>query len=618
MCGVGGCVFNDHAAPSAERLAAMRDALAHRGPDDSGIVVIDNIGLVHTRLAIVDLSRRARQPMRDPLGGWWLSYNGEIYNHEELRGELGGPVFLSSGDTETLLRALATWGPEAITRFNGQFAFAAFDVAGRRLLLTRDRFGIKPLYIAETQDGVWFASEPQALVAAGVTVNWPSNGWRLVQEGACYSGERTLADGIRRVPPGAWLSISQDSGRITCDRWARICDDVRPDRKPEVRGRARLTDQLEHVLRQAVHRSLLGDAPIGTLCSGGVDSSLITALAAEVKPDLIAFGARYGGDPALDEGPAARRATASLGVELELLDVTEETWRQGFVGSTVHFGAPLANASSVVIAQMAARARQLGVKVLLTGEGADELFAGYGGLHATALHSFLSPPARLIRRLEPALVPSPSMHRGPVARRAAALRARGRTEPGWSSLTAAEEAGLTEAEARAAYRHHPGPRGELEATLLYRMSYTLCHLLNRMDKNLMQYSVEARVPFLDPILVKHVVNLPLQVRVGPWSKGILRDIARRLLPVQIAHRPKVYGMTFDAGVWIEAAADARFLYDGMLRDILGITRQDLSEQLAMARKASRVRIWSTEVWCRFMLGRQSVSSIEADLWHGGP
>jgi asparagine synthase (glutamine-hydrolysing) len=301
-----------------------------------------------------------------------------------------------------------------------------------------------------------------------------------------------------------------------------------------------------------------------------------------------------------------------------LLEVTEETWRQGFVESTVHFGAPLANASSVVVAQMAARARQHGVKVLLTGEGVDELFAGYGSLHSAALHSFLSPPARLIRRLEPVLVPSPSKHRGPIARRAAALRACRQTEPGWSSLTAARDGGLAEAEARAAYRHHSGPRGELEAALLYQMNYTLCHLLNRMDKNLMQHSVEARVPFLDPILVEHVLNLPLSVRVGPWSKGILRDVARRLLPLRIAHRPKIYGMTIDAGVWIEAAADHNFLYDGILRDILSITRQDLSEQLAAARKAARVRIWSTEVWCRSMLGRQSITSIEADLWHGGP
>ena len=167
MCGIGGCVLSRGARPEHDRLIAMRDALAHRGPDDFGIETIGNVALVHTRLSIVDLSERGHQPMRHPSGRWWLAYNGEIYNHLALRAELNGTPFVGDSDTETLLWALDHWGPAAVSRLTGQFAFAALDVDAGRLLLCRDRFGVKPLYFARFAGGVWFASEPAALVAAG-------------------------------------------------------------------------------------------------------------------------------------------------------------------------------------------------------------------------------------------------------------------------------------------------------------------------------------------------------------------------------------------------------------------------------------------------------------------
>jgi asparagine synthase (glutamine-hydrolysing) len=620
VCGIGGCVTRGGITPPYERLEAMRAALAHRGPDGSGIEVVGNVGLVHTRLAIVDTSDRARQPMHDQASGWWLSFNGEIYNHARLRHELGERPFASSGDTETLLRALASWGPSAVLRFNGQFALAALDRRGGRLLLTRDRFGIKPLYLAETPEGLWFASEPAAIVAAGVRARWPADGWQLVRQGSCYSGERTLADGIRRVPPGIWASVSLETGQLTEKRWTSPAELVDIDRSNATArlGRRRLADELHRTLRHAVHDALMADVPVGTLCSGGVDSSLVAAFAAEARTDLVAFGARYRGEPQLDEGPAARRAASALGIELDLLEVTETGWRSGFVSSTVHFGAPLANASSVVIAQMAARARQQGIKVILTGEGADELFAGYGGLHKKALDAFLSRPARLIRAVEPAFAARLASVKRPARESAPTLRPGKRNEPGWSSLTSAPDRRPAANEAKAAYLHHRGSRGDLESALLGRMDYTLCHLLNRMDKNMMQHSVEARVPFLDPAVVGLVLNLPLESRVGPWSKGLLRDVARRMLPCDLAYRQKIYGMDFDAGAWIEAAAEPRFLTDGVLRDVLDMGRHDLRAQLEASRKADRVRIWSAEVWCRSILAGQSVRSIESELWRAGP
>ena len=620
MCGIAGCVLKDGAPPSARRLAAMRDALRHRGPDGWGTEIVGNVGLVHTRLAIVDPTERAHQPIRHPTADWWLSFNGEVFNHRELRRELGDEMLFSPGDTETLLRALAAWGPAALARLNGQFAFAALDLKRRRLLLARDRFGIKPLYVAETAEGVWFASEPQALAAVGIAPRARAGSWQGILEGACYGGRQTLLEGIHRLPPGTCASIPLDAPAIDDHPWVERNDQVDPHLQRQLQGRSRrrLADALERSLREAVHDALLGDVPIGTLCSGGVDSAVITALAAETGAAPIAFGARYRGDPALDEGPAATRVAAACEVELDMLTVTEAGWRSGFVAATAHFGAPLANASAVTVAQMAERARSRGVKVLLTGEGADELFAGYDSLHRDSLTAFLSPAAQVVRGFEPLL--SAASGRSRISLAIEALRAieSAGAGPDWSTLTQAEGGDARSAESIRAYANHPGPRGELEERLLGHMDYTLCHLLNRMDKSMMQFSVEARVPFLDPRVVTLALNLPLGIRVGPWSKGLLRDVARRLLPWSLAHRPKIYGMDFDAGAWIEAAADRRFLYDGVLREAFHLSTAELTEVLAKSSGALRVRIWSTEIWCRSVLEGETIPQIERALWKSGP
>ncbi len=608
-------------SPSPERLEAMREALMHRGPDGSGVEILDNVGLVHTRLAIVDVSEHAHQPMRHPSGEWWLSFNGEIFNHKAIRSELVGESFVSGGDTETLLHALAHWGPMVLPRLNGQFALAAVDLKAGRLLLARDRFGIKPLYIACSDDGIWFASEPDALLAVGVRPSPRADSWARILDWSCYPGDATLLTGIRRVSPGTYLEIALDTSLLTSHRWDSTAGHVDPERQSKLQScpRSTLVSKLEGTLRAAVHDALLGDVAMGTLCSGGVDSSLITAFAVEVKSDLVAFGASYKGDPALDEGRAAQRVADALGVELDLLEVTKHEWRSGFVAATLHFGAPLATASSVTISQMAERARRRGIKVLLTGEGADELFAGYSDMHTVYLAAFLSRRQRAMLRLESVALGHPlgTLQKvGGRVKKLVAIRAPKGTI--WPSVTSPDGDETTVAEIEAAYMHHAGPRGALETNLLRKIDFTLSHLLNRMDKNMMQVSVEARVPFLDPRVVDLALNLPLEARVSPWSKGILRDVARGLLPWTIAHRPKIYGMDFDAGAWIEDAANPRFLSRGVFREVFGIPTGEFEEVLGVARGAVRVRLWSAEVWCRSVFAGESLSTIERDLWPQGP
>lgn len=627
MCGIGGCVVEAREAPDVSRLAAMRDALCHRGPDDSGIEVVDSVGLVHTRLSIVDLSERGHQPMRHPGGKWWLAYNGEIYNHLALRTDLRaeGAQFAGESDTETLVWALERWGMAAVPRLSGQFAFAAVDLTNRQLLLCRDRFGIKPLYLARFDGAIWWASEPAALIAAGAPVEPLDTAWHDLSIGAYLGGEETLLSGMERLPPGTQMSIDLDALTTETHRWNRPADavDSGSAARLERRSRSQLTSELEATLRDAVHATLLSDAKVGTLCSGGLDSSLISALAAEKMPDIVAFGASYVGDGRLDEGLAARRVADALGIQLELVEVTPARWRRAFVPATVHYGVPIANASAVTVAQLAERARDCGVKVLLTGEGADELFGGYGKLHASALAAFLPWYQRAVHYAEPAVFSDPKEALNPLTLLARARDLVRQTlgpppASAWLPVSTPETNHSATPDSITAYAHHPGKRGELEAALLSHLDYSFCWLLNRMDKNIMQMSVEARVPFLEPAVVDLVLNLPLEARVGPWSKGILRDVARKLLPWSIAHRPKIYGMAFDARTWIQEAADPRFLSDGVLRDALCIPANEFDAMITAGNHVMQVRLWSAEVWCRSVLAGHSIETIEHDLWLRDP
>lgn len=627
MCGIGGCVLPVGEAPERARLEAMRAALAHRGPDGSGVEVLGNVALVHTRLSIVDTSEHACQPMRHPDGQFWISYNGEIFNHEALRREMANERFGSPGDTSSLLHAVARWDRAVLPRLNGQFALAVVDLDRRRLLLARDRFGIKPLYVARARGGIWFASEPEALFAAGVGAQLDDGACASVVDASCYGGATTVFAQVQRVLPGTCQEISLDDLSVRVHRWSSVAAHVGNGAADRLASpsRRRASLVVERALRSAVHDALLGDVPIGVLCSGGVDSSLVAALAVEVKPDMVAFGARYREARGLDEGGAEQKVAQWLGIDLDLLEVTRPAWRSGLVEAAMHFGAPLPNASSVTIAQMAERARRRGIKVLLTGEGADELFAGYTLFWDRPWREFMTLPQQGSRLLEWLLLAPPSYTAQSavrIARRYAARssdeRARVLEVLGRGAGDPRPADGGRDPAIEDAYRHHSGARRVCETDLLRDFDRLLCFLLNRMDKNMMQVSVEARVPFLDPRVVEAALNLPLEARVTPWSKGVLRDVARRHLPWDIAHRRKIYGMMFDAATWIEEAADPAFLTAGMFQDVFSVSSRELAAMLEVARGIERFRLWSSEIWCRAVLGGQSKEAIEKELWPQGP
>lgn len=633
MCGFAGCALPQGRTPDLAVLERMARAVHHRGPDAHGIETAGSVGLAHARLSIVDPGPAGAQPMADRSGRWQLAYNGEVFNHLGLRERLDGVHWRGHSDTETLVEALAAWGEEAVPRCNGLFAYAALDTERRRLLLVRDRFGVKPLYFARHDGGLWFASEIRALLAAGVPrrARWQTLAHHVVHGWA--NGRLTPIEGIDRVLPGTLLEVDLDTLGTRERRWYDPADAVYPERAAGLTRlpRAEQARQVEEELRASVRRRLMADVPVGTMCSGGIDSSLVTALAREEHPNVIAFNASVADQPDADEGPWAALVADALGVELRTVAMTAEGWRAGLVEAVLHHEYPLMHESSVPMSQIAGLAHAGGVKALLSGEGADELFGGYGFLHRAEYLGYL----RANRRVGTAarLLAGKVRRDGPLGlARTGAAAARRRVDarrgirdpgdpmgkplgypgPGASEHAAHYEIGLRE-RAYAAYAHSQPSRRGLEAGLLADLGTYLPHLLNRQDKNTMQRSIETRVPFLDPGVVSLALNLPLEARVEPRRKGVLRDVARRLLPPQVADRRKL-GFGFDVDAYVRPAARPEFMRDGMLRDQLRVPAAAWEEALGIVRGHDVLRLWTAEIWCRLFLEGEEVAGVAGALW----
>lgn len=622
MCGIAGCVLPPGQVPDTSVLERMAAAIAHRGPDGTGVAVEGSVGLAHARLAIVDPTPAGAQPMAHPGGRWHISYNGEVFNHLELRTQLPGTPWRGGSDTETVLHALAEWGEDAIPRCNGLYAYAALDVERGRLLLVRDRFGVKPLYVARHDGGLWFASEIRALLAAGVPRRPRTGVLKHTAVHGWANGRLTPIEGIDRVLPGTLVSLDLDTLEATERRWYEPADQVDPERARALASlpRAEHADAVEAELREAVKRRLMADVPVGAMCSGGIDSSLVTAFAREEHNGIVAFNASVSDQPQADEGPWAELVAGFLGVELQTVRMTGAAWRAGFVESVLHHEYPLMHESSIPMAQIAALARESGVKALLSGEGADELFGGYGFLHGDHYLRYLranrrvGTAARLVtgKLRRDGLRALTGLLRGRGDRAAGDPMPHGFPGPGASEHAARYEIDLRE-RAVAAYAHSDATQRPLEAGLLADLGTYLPHLLNRQDKNTMQSSIETRVPFLDPGVVGLALNLPLGSRVEPRRKGVLRDVARRHLPPEVADRRKV-GFGFDVAAYLAPAADPAFLGDGMLREELEVPAPAWRESLGMATGHEVLRLWSAEVWCRLFLGGESVEAVETKLW----
>jgi asparagine synthase (glutamine-hydrolysing) len=566
MCGIAGIVkFSMHGCVEERRLIRMRDVQRHRGPDGAGLWSEGPVGLAHRRLAIVDVAG-GHQPMANEDESVWIVFNGEIYNHAQLRPELEarGHHYRTRSDTETILHLYEEEGDRCVDRLQGMFAFALWDRAKGRLLLARDRLGIKPLYYACTDQELLFASEIKGILAAESFR--PEFNAAILPEflaSRFVVGEETFFRRVRKLLPGRTLSWSAAEGFRERRYWG---PPVRNDRSPadmQERG-----CQVLAKLKSVVSSHLMSDVPVGLFLSGGLDSTALAALMAPAAHSPIhAFSVGFA-EAEANELPYARRAARSVGAEYHEVLVSSQEFFQELPRLVWHEDEPIAFSSSVPLYFVSKLAQQH-VKVVLTGEGADELFLGYDYRYrVTALNERLgrlywgATPETMRCGVTRMLAGLPSAVRRYAERSFLAYPPgpRGVFFENFSVFPSTVQRELIRDHSLLASRdpHAGGMRywNEHQEGLLERMSYVdmqthLVELLMKQDQMSMAASIESRVPYLDHELVDLVGAMPGQFRLRGWeTKAVLRNAVRHLIPKEILTRPKM-GFPVPLGRWLQ-------------------------------------------------------------------
>jgi asparagine synthase (glutamine-hydrolysing) len=618
MCGVAGLIWLTQAGDPARGEAIVQrmcDRIAHRGPDDAGIETRGPVCLGARRLSIVDLSPAGHMPMADEKGRWSIVYNGEVYNFQSLRQELValGHRFRSRTDTEVVLHAFMEWGLECMHRFIGMFAFAVHDRATGAVTLVRDRFGIKPLYYARTDRSILFASEIKALLAAleGPRIDkWSLLEWFLYRNVDVLKPD-TLIEGVRGVLPGQALTIR--NGEITPHQWYTPLDHV--DREQYARftaaGPEAIVDDIDRTLEDATRLRLVSDVPVGTLLSGGLDSSLVTAMAARHSRDLTAFHVSVAGFPNFDERPFAEQLVRQLQIPLVTFELTGENFRRALPRVTELSDQPLTYRNSVAFYLISKVAREHGVIVLLSGEGSDELFGGYRWAYRRSLwlHRLLPLLRRLPDRFFDIAQFLGHAHAGiPVI----GDRFREHLPPAVAVLDRyARQAWRERCEAAYAFVDNSAQRAVL-GRLLSDLSGTLTPLLRRLDRTSMGASVEARVPLLDHRLVHKAINLPLHYRVGARTdKWVLKRVANRYIPAGLIRRRKK-GFHLPLADYVRPLASIDFFAGGFCEEELGLNRRGLERLLGDWERwvSFFFGLVTLEIWGRIHFQQQPVELID--------
>ena len=642
MCGICGILTVDSGSiPERRLLERMRDSIAHRGPDGSGLHLAPGVGLGHRRLSIVDVAH-GQQPMYSEDRRFVIVYNGEVFNHPTLKPELeaAGVQYRTRADTETVLHLYRRLGDRAVERMRGMFAFAIWDSLERRLFLARDRYGVKPLYYSHRSDGTLiFGSEIKALLPAlddRVVLNRESLPDFLANHAP--SGEETLFAGIRRLPPGH--TLTWQDGRISIRQyWDVHFADARAAPAAGSEAERALIEEYRERFTEAVRLRLMSDVPLGMFLSGGIDSAAITAtMATLVKEPIRTFSVAFAEREA-NELEYARMVARAYHTEHREVVVSPAQFFAELPRLVWHEDEPIAHPSSVAlffVSQLASRH----VKVVLTGEGSDETLAGYNRYRVTEYNARLGAlyqrylPGFARHGLQRMLAGLPLTSR--LRQRAARtflMRQPGLDELYFDNfavfgreaqhdlLLPELRAQLSAVDPYAAYHHAlAGVTGKpLVSQLLYADVKTYLHeLLMKQDQMSMAASIESRVPFLDHPLTEWVAALPPAMKLrGTTTKWILRQAMQGRLPPQILERRKM-GFPVPIGSWLRGAwapllgeyvtgprARARGLFDAstVARLVGEHTRGiDHSE-----------RLWALltfEIWARVFLDGEKPWSLE--------
>lgn len=604
MCGIAGIRCTDGEPVDLELLSCMSARLGHRGPDAAGFWLDGSVGLAHTRLSIIDLDG-SNQPMATANGRRHLVFNGEILNYRDLRRELAYP-FQTEGDTEVLLALYEQYGPGGVDKLRGQFAYAIFDSDTGDTHLFRDRMGILPLYYYSDAKRFAFASEIKALLPLINSPKVDDDSLHDYLAHRAVPSPYTLIKGVRKLPQGHHLVVGQDGSQRLSTYWQL---------KTKSSGRE-LTDQqaveqVRQALQMSVRESLVADVPVGIYLSGGVDSSLLTAMTRRDHPDQVlhTFAASFD-DPRYDETSWARAVSGSFATTHHEVAVTADDFLNNWATLSWYRDGPLSEPADVAIFRLAQLARQ-DVKVVLSGEGSDELFAGYPKYHFAGATRWLRAPApgALVSRMERSLPANKFRLR--IAMRALAEDSYQERLRGWfAPFTLAERELLTgRASPRCAPEGYTSGQGDALRRMLYADTavWLADNLLERGDRMSMAASLETRPPFLDYRLVELAFDLPSRVKIrGRTSKWVLKQVARQYLPKNIIDRPKI-GFKVPLDRWFrhglrEMAFDlltgpSSFVGNNFHRDVV----TGLLDVHMRGERDEESRIWtllSLEVWHR--------------------
>ncbi|WP_405592111.1 N-acetylglutaminylglutamine amidotransferase [Streptomyces sp. NBC_01190] len=579
MCGLTGEIRFDGTRPDLAAVERMTDRLAARGPDGRGLWSQGAIALGHRRLKIIDLSERGAQPMTDPESGLTVVFNGCLYNHRALRAELerAGHRFHSASDTEVLLRSYREWGVDCVDRFAGMFAFAVTEHASGRLVLGRDRLGIKPLYTARRPGRLRFASSLPALLAGGDvdTALDPVALHHYLSFHSVVPAPLTILAGIRKLPPATVRVVEPDGTEHDHRYWAPVygrqdahagmdADDWR--------------DAVLDALRTAVRRRTVADVPVGVLLSGGLDSSLVVALLAESgAKDLATFSIGFDseGGEAGDEFHWSDIVARRYGTRHHRIVVPSADLPDALDDAVAAMSEPMVSHDAVAF-HLLSREVSRHVKVVQSGQGADEVFAGYDWY----------PPMAGIPRED-----------------AAATYAKVFVDRPHDELGRMLDAGPpTALDVSGDFvRDHlarPGADTALDAVLRLDTEIMLVDdPVKRVDNMTMAWGLEARVPFLDHELVELVAACPPELKLADGGKGVLKAAGRTLLPVEITDRPKGYfpvpAIRHMAGPVLERVQEALSAPSAKAR---GIFRDDYLRELLSAPEEHRTTLGANALW----------------------
>lgn len=548
MCGIFGLV-SKIGAVDVDLVDRLTDLVAHRGPDGRGVRVCGNVGLGHRRLAIIDLSAGGAQPMRDRRYPIWITYNGEIYNYLELRGELQrlGFAFETGSDTEVLLAAYVCWGEKCLDRFNGMWSFAIFDERDNTLFCARDRFGVKPFYYLDTDSEFAFGSEIRQLLPL---IGRPIADDDLVNDflvcGLTDHTSRTFFKGIDKLLPGHLMRVDVATGRLRVERYYSLATRIVDVRRDEVAGAVR------DLLDDATKLRLRSDVRVGTCLSGGLDSSSVATLAA--RHYALGSNEAFFAITAVSQQASNNEMNyaAEIATKSKLSWLCTEPTYEDFASTAAKLlevqEEPFGGPSIMMQYQVMQTARANGVIVLLDGQGGDETLLGYRRYYAAWLLEYL-------RR---------DGIRGFCSGFADAVKAG--TSIGWLTiyLLGVSSAGIREAFYRWQYRFLKKPqlpqalrrfarhtRDALAMQILEITESNLPMLLRFEDKNSMRFGVETRLPFLDYRFVEFALGLPLRVKLHRgWTKWPLREAMRDELPTTIRWRKDKIGFAAPDQLWL--------------------------------------------------------------------